>query len=226
MNNLKNILWGSILIVIGLIIGLNSFGITNIDLFFDGWWTLFIIVPCFIGLFNESEKTGNIIGLCIGVFLLLSAQGILDFDVIFKLIFPLILVIIGLSIIFKNSRKKDKIPDVENDTEYSATFSGQNLNFENEEFKGADIDAIFGGIKCELQKAKIKDKSVINATAIFGGINFSVPEDIKLVVKHTSIFGGVSNKHINNETSKKTLYINAVCLFGGIDINDKSAKDN
>ena len=226
MERKKNILWGVILIVIGLIIGLNSFGITNIDLFFDGWWTLFIIIPCFIGLINEKEKTGNVIGLCIGLFLLLSAQGIIEFDIIFKLALPLILVIIGLSIMFKNSSKKEKIPDVENDQEYVATFSYQNIDLEKEEFSGSDIDAIFGGVRCDLKNSKLKDKSVINATAIFGGINIIVPKDIRLVVKHTSIFGGVSNKHNNKDDAKKTLYINAICLFGGVEINDKSTKDN
>ena len=36
MSNLKNTLWGILLIVVGLIIGLNALGITNIDIFFDG----------------------------------------------------------------------------------------------------------------------------------------------------------------------------------------------
>ena len=33
MNNIKNILWGIILVIIGVIIGLNTIGITNIDIF-------------------------------------------------------------------------------------------------------------------------------------------------------------------------------------------------
>ena len=56
MKSFGNVLWGIVLIVVGLIIGGNALGITNINIFFDGWWTLFIIVPCFIGLFKEREK--------------------------------------------------------------------------------------------------------------------------------------------------------------------------
>ena len=52
---MSRILWGICFIIIGIIIGTNSFGLTNINIFFDGWWTLFIIVPCFIGLFNKKE---------------------------------------------------------------------------------------------------------------------------------------------------------------------------
>ena len=55
MRNIKNILWGIILIIIGTIIGTNALGITNINIFFKGWWTLIIIIPCFIDLFNLSN---------------------------------------------------------------------------------------------------------------------------------------------------------------------------
>ena len=103
MKNFGNILWGIVLIIIGLIVGGNALGITNIDIFFDGWWTLFIIIPCFIGLFKEREKTGNIIGILIGIALLLCCQDILNFDMIWKLAFPLILIIIGISFIFKDT---------------------------------------------------------------------------------------------------------------------------
>ena len=48
MRKIESILWGLVLIVVGVIIGLNTMGITNINIFFDGWWTLFIIVPSFI----------------------------------------------------------------------------------------------------------------------------------------------------------------------------------
>lgn len=225
MNSLRRILWGLVLIVVGLIIGLNSFDITNIDIFFDGWWTLFIIIPCFIGLFKDDDKIGSLIGLGVGIFLLLGIRNIIDFDLVIKLIIPFILVMLGLSVIFKRE-KEDKVPERDNEKEYMATFSSQDLNFANENFEGADMISIFGNIKCDLNKAKIKDKAVINATSIFGGININIPKDIKLVVEHHSIFGGVTNKHINEEKTNKTLYIYAVCLFGGIEINDKSTKNN
>ena len=103
MKKFENILWGIAFIVVGLILAGNALGITNIDIFFDGWWTLFIIVPCFIGLFNDSDKTGNVIGLVIGGALLLACQGLLNFEMVWKLVVPVALVIIGVSIIFKDS---------------------------------------------------------------------------------------------------------------------------
>ena len=53
MNKLSKVIWGLVLIVLGIIFGLNALEITNINVFFDGWWTLFIIVPSFIDLFKD-----------------------------------------------------------------------------------------------------------------------------------------------------------------------------
>ena len=47
-------------------------------------------------------STGSIVGLLIGTLLLLGCQDIIRFDLIWKLAFPVILVIIGSSLIFKN----------------------------------------------------------------------------------------------------------------------------
>ena len=99
MKNIKNVMWGLLFILLGVIIALNSFGITDIDIFFDGWWTLFIIVPNFISLFNDKDKTGNIIWLIVGISLFLVCRDLLDIEFILKLIFPIILIVIGLSII-------------------------------------------------------------------------------------------------------------------------------
>lgn len=225
MNNLKNILWGIVLVIIGVIIGLNTIGITNINIFFDGWWTLFIIVPCLIGVFTNKDKTGNIVGLLIGVFLLLGIQNIIDFDLIWKLLLPCIIVIIGLSLIFKNTfnnkidKEIKKLNKNQKDNEYCSTFSGQKIDFTDEEFKGATLNSIFGSITCDLREAKIKEDVVINASSVFGGIDIYVPDNIKVKIKSNSMFGGVSNKKKkSNEDSKYTIYINASCLFGGVDI--------
>ena len=225
MKSFGNVLWGIVLIVVGLIIGGNALGITNINIFFDGWWTLFIIVPCFIGLFKEREKTGNIIGLLIGVALLLCCQDLLNFDMIWKLALPTVLIIIGISFIFKdtfNSKISKEINKLnENrpkDSEYCATFSGQNVKFDGEKFNGAELTAVFGGVKCDLTKAIIENDVVINATSVFGGIDILVPENVKVKIKSSSIFGGVDEKKKSDTTDGHTIYVNATCIFGGVDI--------
>lgn len=225
MDKVNRILWGLVFVVLGVVVALNTLNIIDFNIFFDGWWTLIIIVPCFIGLFdttNES-KVGNVIGIIIGVVLLLASWGWLRFDLLFKLFIPAILVIIGLYMIFGNLFKnnvKEKVKakkEKGNGESIVATFSEQMVTKKDEVFENANLDAVFGSVVLDLSKAKIKDEAVISASAIFGGIDIIVPKDVEVKVKSTPIFGGVSNKSKGKDT-KKVIYIDALALFGSIDI--------
>lgn len=224
MNRMSNILWGIVFVVLGVIFGLNALEITDINIFFDGWWTLFIIVPCFIGLFKEEEKTGNLIGLMIGICLLLGCLDFISFALIWKLLVPAILVMIGLSFIFKDafhSKVKNEIKKLNKSDgeEYCATFAGQDVDFSGQEFRGCSLSAVFGGVKCDLRKAKIKEDVVIYTSAIFGGITILVPDDVQVKISSTPIFGGVSDERKNkNDDSKVIIYIKATSMFGGVEI--------
>ena len=212
---MKNYILGLIIIFIGVIIGLNSFDIVNINLFFNGWWTLFIIIPSFVGLFNSTSKTGSIIGLTKGILLLLSCQNILSFSIIWKLMLPVILVVIGLSFIFKDNKvEKINISD-KNNKEICATF-GEEIIKVKDLFEGADLTAVFGSVKYDLSDSDIKKDIIINASSIFGGIDITLKEGVNVKVKSTPIFGGVNNKYKGN--GKYTIYINCTCLFGGVNI--------
>lgn len=224
MNRLTNFLWGLVLIVIGLVLGLNALGITDINIFFRGWWTLFIIVPCFIGLFKPTGKWGNFIGLVVGIFLLLGAQGLISFELILKLLVPGVLIAIGLGVMFNglitsSISKKIKSVDKNGLESYTATFSEQKVDKSNEEFRGANLDAVFGSVVLDLQKAIVTQDQVINCSCIFGGITILVPNNVNVKVKSTPIFGGVENKIANNRVENApTIYISAFCMFGGVNI--------
>ena len=226
MKRMKPILWGLVLIALGIIWGLNAFGVITDDVFFEGWWTLFIIVPCVIGLFTDHDKTGNLIGLLIGVALLLACQGILTFDMLWKLLVPVLLVIIGLKLIFKNTfgnRTKliaDEIAAKAAPTkEYCAVFSGQRVAFDGERFEGATLTAVFGGVDFDIRRAIIEEDVVIRITTVFGGVDLYMPDNVNVKISSTGIFGGISDKRaVKTNDNAVTVYVNAVCLFGGADI--------
>lgn len=226
MKQVRNILWGVVLIAVGLVLSLNVLGVTDIDLLFDGWWTLFIIVPCTIGLFNEQDKTGNLIGLAVGLTLLAGCQNWISFDLLWKLLVPVVIIIIGVKLIFKDlfqKKAREGFKKVQAEAgkfaEYAATFSGQDLDYAGIVFDGVELNAVFGGIKCDLREAVIQKDAAIRMSAIFGGVDVLLPEHVNVRVSTTSIFGGVGNKHKNsNAEGVPTVYVSGTCLFGGADI--------
>lgn len=218
------IVWGVLLIAIGAGIALKLFGILEIDVFFDGWWTLLIILPCTVGLLTEKDKTGNLVGLAIGVFMLLACQDVLDFGFVAKLIVPALAIIGGIKLLVKALKKDDT-----HTTDFSckdgkkqsacAVFSGAELKPYNEVFRGAELTAIFGGVDCDLRNAIIDRDCEIRATAVFGGIDIVLPANVNVEVDSHSLFGGVSAKKKQNEpTNTVTVYINGTGMFGGVEI--------
>lgn len=218
MKKLTGIIIGAVLIACGVIYILGAFGITDVNVPLDGWWTLFIIIPCLNGLFTSKDKFGNFIGLAVGVLLLLAAQNVFEYDMIWKIIVPLIIIMIGIKLIVKTVSPKTNPDKTQN--ENMAAFSSQNFDYTDEEIVVAKIGAVFGGAKCNLLDSKIKDGSQLDLFCAFGGADIFVPENVNIKVNTFCLFGGISDKRVIKETNKDnvTLTINGFCIFGGADI--------
>ena len=219
MNKTSNIIWGSILVILGVIIGLNALDITNIDIFFKGWWTLIIIIPSFIGLITESEKTWSLIGLLVGIILLLGVNDIISFELISKLILPLILIIVGISLIFKDvisSKVKEEIKKAKRSNNiYSSSFGSKKMIIEDK-FIGCEVNAVFGEYILDLTKAEINDNCLIKTSAVFGEVKIKVPENVRVQAISTSILGSTDNN--KKKGDNPVIYVQAFNLFGGTDI--------
>ncbi len=109
MKRTKSIIWGIAILALGIYFGGKALNLFNFELFFDGWWTLFIIIPSLVSLFTDKDsKFTNLFMLALGVILLLAAQNVFGWDVAWKVILAALFIVIGLSIIFKNTFKKAK----------------------------------------------------------------------------------------------------------------------
>ena len=220
----------------GLIFGGHALGLFELNIFFDGWWTLFIIIPSLIGLITDKEKLSSLGFLSAGIILLLAAQNVFTYDVAWKVILAVFLIIAGLSIITKSlfHSKNDqevarKIAEAEKDGKtmdsQMAIFSGSDRTYKDEVFQGSNLAAVFGGAKLNLKHAKFNKDAVIKAFALFGGIDIIVPDDVKVKLKSGFIFGGFSDDRKNStDKGKYTIYIDAAGAFGGITITDKDEK--
>lgn len=218
---LKSIIWGLVFIVVGTIIALNEFNVTNINLFFDGWWTLFIIIPCFVNIFATQEKVGNFIGFIVGIALFLACNNYLDFEILGKLLVPFILVAIGLSIMFKHTGdeyKKSEIKNLNTKDEVSAVFAEQIVKAPKT-FEGVKLESVFGSIQYDLSESTIKKDALITASAIFGSVKVKVPEGVEVKFKKSAIFADAIDR-TKTKDSKNVIYVDASAVFGSVIVDD------
>ena len=235
MSKAKPIIWGIAIIALGVIFGGNAIGLFDINVFFDGWWTLFIIIPSVISLITEKERFASLGFLAAGVILLLAAQNVFSYDVAWKAILAVFLIIIGVSIIFRNvfhskndkevAKKIEGMKDGKNMDSQTAVFSGSDRIYNDEVFSGSNLVAIFGGVDLDLRNAKFEKDTVIKAFCLFGGIDIKVPKDVQVKIKSGFIFGGISDERKSGDNKGKyTIYLDAGGGFGGLSITDKEGK--
>ena len=166
MSKISRIIWGIVLIALGFIFLLNALEITKINIFFNGWWTLLIIIPCLIDLINPNKegKMGDIIGILIGIILLLLMQRVLNITLVIKLFIPAIFLIGGLYLVFGSVIKKDlnsKIKDLNTNKaeEFCSVFSSQSLS-KDDKFKQINLEIRNTWPRGEMYALWVKDKRV------------------------------------------------------------------
>ncbi len=96
--------------------------------------------------------------------------------------------------------------------------SGAKLHFSEPIFKGGNLRATFGGIEFDLTNTILADgENHLYCSAVFGGINISVPDTWLVSVESTGFIGGFSDKRTNNfaTNTNKKLIIHMNSVLGG-----------
>ena len=228
-----SLIWGLLLIVVGIIFSGNALNIWGIDIFFPGWWTLFLIIPGLISMVRYGFNWGSGILVIIGLVLLFDALDIIDDGVIWKLIFPLVLVAVGISIIasfFRTGTKKgikseeySKSKSYKYDStqypRYTAILGGGDYKNNTEDLKGVVAEAILGGLSIDLRDAKITDDIVLELTAVLGGIDIFIPDNVRVeIISGVPVLGGFEHKINRNAISGPKVRIKYTAVLGGIEV--------
>lgn len=143
-----------------------------------------------------------------------------------KVFWPVVLVIIGLSLVFKNwenfFRPRTEFSESDEYIDETAVFGGGERIIHSQNLKGGRITAIFGGSKLDLTQAELSDgENILDISCVFGGFTLIVPKHWEIKSQITSVFGGFSDKRVRREElpqANKKLVIKGTAVFGGGEI--------
>ncbi len=219
---------GCLAVFVGVGYGLQALGyIGHFTVFFDGWWTVFIIVPAIFSFFQRgSNKMISLAMLLLGVGLLVWRQQWLDVSMT-KLILPVIIILFGISMIAGAFTKKTDhlaqceviIPEDGSLPQYEASFGTVNPNYNGQKFEGCRMDVSFGEGVLDLRQAIIEKDCTVQAEVAFGKGELLLPVGCRLDLKTNSAFGGVENKYLSSDDpTAHTLHVEANVNFGALEI--------
>lgn len=224
---MKKIVFGLLVITAGAL--LLAF---NFDLLDKSWlrvvfsWQMLLIAIGLINLFAKDSWLAGFILISVGGFFLLPE--VYDFSFSFtKMLWPLLLIVLGLLILFKFGTKKwfrhgtihSKMED--GVIEEVNIFGGSKQIITTKNFRGGKMVNIFGGSEIDLSKVEMDGNSCdLEVVCIFGGVSLIVPANWNVKLQVASVMGGFADKRFAQQVGEGDCIINikGVAILGGGEI--------
>jgi hypothetical protein len=227
---------GLVLAGIGVVLLLDRFGIVESGIIWRFWPAIFCIIG-FVRMLEANSTTEQIWGgffISLGALLILHEFGYIRYGI--GQLWPLFMIVAGLLLAWRanevrEGRKGFCLPRMlgprpggwgGGPLSSVAFFGGIERRLEGFIGDGGSLLAFFGGFKIDLSRAEIEgERTVIDATAIFGGGEIIIPEWWKVSVEGMGIFGGYVDKTRyvpRPDRPVKNIVVRGAAVFGGIEV--------
>lgn len=209
-NRSSRFIWGIVFVIIGGLWLLSNLELIRVEIpdYFFSWQALLILIGLIMLISNHSKTPGIILILIGAYFLIPDIFPWIDHRQIWKLFLPFVLILIGLSLIFRRESKKnlaEKGSLKNGEFDYSAsnqdeikdnTLMGESYKkVISENFKGGKISTVMGKTVIDLRQAKIDSAgATLDISVMMGETIIYAPENVNVDVSIDKFMAGVSDK--------------------------------
>ncbi len=226
--NLSRVMFGLAVIVAGVLFTLDNFHVVDAESYFS-YWPIALVFIGFAQIAQSATWGGRVWGgiLAFAGFWILGENLGYVYWSIWE-ISPLLLVVLGLSIIWRGWRPAAPLAkgaQPAGDRSFirgTAVLGGFDRNSDAADFRGGDMMVVMGGSKIDLRSAAIAgNEAVIDLLIIMGGIELRVPETWSIEPRVLPILGGVTNHARAPQTpNAQRLVIRGNVFMGGLEIKN------
>ncbi len=239
------LLVGLLIVVAGVLMLLERMDL-GLDISFRTYWPMLLII---LGIGNVASPGhsrrifSGLVMVIVGTLFQLRNLGVFYFH--FKDLWPLVIILVGFAIIRKSfwaprshcgfyklggtanngaihglfSGSEGKIST--DTVEVSTTFGGGEYKVTSKQFKGGNVDAVFGAIELDLREAEMAgDSVVLNVSATFGSVEIRIPSHWQVVLEGVPSLGNMDNKTTAPQETTKKLIIKGSASFGSIEVRN------
>lgn len=222
-------LWiGVAVIVVGLLAALDNLNFVPEGFFLRLWPVVLIIIG--LGRFSRRSEERGLAGYLLilgGIFLLIVNFGKTS---VVEAVWPFFIVALGVFLVTRSLRKNRGVPPdlAAHESFLSATaiFGGSKRRVTQQDFKGAELTAIFGGFELDLRQAVLESDQVrVDVFVLFGGGEIKVPANWAVTMKGSAIMGGYEDKTLHMpapEAGARTIHlvVTGLVLLGGLTVSN------
>jgi predicted membrane protein len=197
---------------------------------------ILVAIGLFVGARSSFRNWVWLLPFGAGLVLLADRFWLFEFDVK-EFIWPSIIIIIGLVMIFRPRRKKEDqwfdwrkmnaesasrpVGGEEDYIDTVSVFGSTKKNILSKDFRGGECVNFFGGTELNLMQADITKPIVLDMVQVFGGAKLIVPSNWTIHTSElVSVFGGVDDKRMVQGPldPTKILILRGTNVFGGLEL--------
>ncbi len=206
------------IVLLGGLLLFETLDITGFDNLLATWWPLFVIGAGILVFLNDVKSYfWALLLVGFGILYQLDVFDVINFNP-WQLFWPAIIIVVGLSIIFRQARGTAAVASGDSD-DVSAILGGADHINKSDDYKGGRITTIMGGVKLDLRKSSIKKEATLDIFSLMGGVELWVPENVVVKSKAAVILGGIENKAQSAEAKDApVLYITGEIVMSGVEI--------
>lgn len=247
---MTSIVQGLLVIAAGVLLYLFNAGVLSVEykqVVFS--WPMLLVAIGFSLLFSFRSWVGGLVLMLVGGFFLLQKMQIEALNFITDNGWTIVLILVGFIILWKSIMMRGCKQWWEYKDEWrqhhasnhckcrggeagyierNFIFGGANEKLSIPDFKGGDINCVFGGVELDLTDSQLAEGiHILEINTVFGGIVIYAPIEWNIQVQQNSVFGNfVDNRPKQNLEfdNTKVLIIRASSVFGGGEIKCRNLK--
>jgi len=234
---------GAALIIAGIILALQELKQITIPDWVFSWQSILVFIGLMIGVKSNFKRASAFILIMIGSVGLVAEYFLPEIH-FSNLFWPIMIIGLGLILIFKprnrwrnhwmrhhqmhqrfNNPSNDCRTETNDSNDYissSVVFGGVKKNIISKDFKGGEVNNVFGGTDINFTQADIQGTINLEINNVFGGVKLIVPAHWQVKSELNVIMGGVEDKRNIQQNqvfpSDKILVLKGDVVMGGVEI--------
>lgn len=217
---------GLAIMAAGLLLALDSLGVLDSGVVFRFWPLVLVAVGVARWTSAPHQASAALVWIVAGLGFLLVSLGRMSFGGVWAMV----LFFVGANIAWRALRPP--LPRTTGSAEsfdMVAVLGGANTaspapgpGGQGRDFRGGRAMAVMGGCQIDLRHSSIPQghEAVIDAFAMWGGIEIKVPEDWEVVNRGSAFLGGFENKTRPLPGSAKRLVVTGTVIMGGVEVKN------
>lgn len=212
---------GVIIIAVGAVLLLSSLKIFDIGNILADYWPLLIVLGAAV-IFTNDYRSWPVAAFVasLGVLFQLRELTIIDVQP-WSIIWPLIIIFVGVSLLFGRSYTGKRVSKSERD-DVSAIMAGTSVVNHSKSFKQSNATAIMGGARLDLREVTFEKEALIEVFSFWGGIEIVVPENVVIRNQVNNIMAGTEDKTKQKvEKNAPVLTVAGTLIMAGVSIRNQ-----